>query len=120
VSAASRKQRGSETQTTVARWFAAHGWPFAESTGAGRQGSDITGIPGLACEVKARRNFNPLAWIKQATNGNGIPFVVFRCDGQGQQSVAEWPVLLTLRQFTTLLQIAGFGDGEPAEETTDA
>lgn len=113
MNAASRKQRGSETQTTVARWFAAHGWPFAESTGAGRQGSDITGIPGLACEVKARRSFSPLAWIKQATAGNGLPFVVFRCDGQGTQSIGEWPVLLTLRQFTTLLQIAGFGDGEP-------
>lgn len=119
MSAASRKQRGAQTQTLVARWFAAHGWPYAESAGAGRQGSDITGIPGLACEVKARRLFNPLAWIKQARDGGpGLPFVVFRCDGQGEQTVSEWPVLLTLRQFTTLLQIAGFGDGEP--ETTDA
>ena len=46
-----RKRRGAATQNLTAQWFAAHGWPHAESTGAGRQGSDITGIPGLACKV---------------------------------------------------------------------
>lgn len=109
-----RKRRGSETQTTVARWFTAHGWPYAESAGAGRTGSDITGIPGLACEVKARRAFSPLAWLRQAgEGGKGLPFVVFRPDGMGPATIGDWPVLLTLRQFTTLLQIAGYGDGEP-------
>lgn len=112
-----RKRRGSETQTTVATWFQHHGWPYAESTGAGRTGSDITGIPGLACEVKARRAFSPLAWIRQASSsGKGLPFVVFRPDGAGPATIANWPVLLTLTQFTTLLQAAGYGDGEP--ETT--
>jgi hypothetical protein len=130
---ASRKARGSRTQNLVARWFAAHGWPWAESTGAGRTGSDITGIPGLACEVKARAGFDPLAWIRQARAGSsGLPFVVFRCNGQGEQSIGDWPVLLRLEAFTTLLQVAGYGDayGPPgtatmpgetsSEETTDA
>ena len=35
------------TQKLVAEYLAAHGWPFAESTGAARQGSDITGTPDL-------------------------------------------------------------------------
>ena len=118
MTAASRKQRGSQTQTTVARWFAAHGWPYAESAGSGRPGSDITGIPGLACEVKARRGFSPLAWIRQATNGHGLPFVVHRPDGMGPATVAEWPVTLRLSDFTTLLQTAGYGDGQP-EGTPD-
>jgi hypothetical protein len=113
-----RTRRGAETQNTAATWFRNHGWPYAESTGAGRTGSDITGIPGLSCEVKGRRDFSPLAWIRQArTGGKGLPFVIFRCDGQGPAAIGDWPVLLTLRQFTTLLQIAGYGDGEP--ETTD-
>lgn len=114
----SRKHRGNATQTHVARWFAAHGWPFAESTGAGRTGSDITGVPGLAIEVKARRGFSPLAWIRQASASKGLPFVVFRCDGQGPASVGEWPVLLTLAELTQLLQLAGFGDGDPAAPTS--
>lgn len=110
MSAASRKARGAATQTMVARWFAAHGWPFAESTGAGRSGSDVTGIPGLACEVKARRDFSPLAWLRQAEAGNGgLPFVVHRPDGMGEQSIGDWPVTLRLSHFTELLQAAGYG-----------
>jgi len=113
MSAASRKQRGNATQTEVARWFAQHGWPYAESTGAGRTGSDITGVPGLACEVKARRAFSPLAWIRQAAGSPGLPFVVHRPDGMGPMSVADWPVTLRLSDFTGLLQSAGYGDGKP-------
>lgn len=107
---ASRKRRGAETQTCVARWFAEHGWPYAESTGAGRTGSDITGLPGLACEVKARRDFSPLAWIRQATTGSGLPFVIHRPDGMGPATIASWPVTLPLIEFTQLLHAAGYGD----------
>lgn len=107
---ASRKRRGSETQTAVARWFQGNGWPYAESTGAGRTGSDITGIPGLACEVKARRDLNLLAWLRQAAAGVGLPFVVHRPDGMGPASVAGWPVTLRLEDFTRLLHEAGYGD----------
>lgn len=110
----SRKRRGSETQSAVARWFTDHGWPYAESAGAGRQGSDITGIPGLACEVKARRDLNLLAWLRQAATGNGVPFVVHRPDGLGPAAVAGWPVTMRLADFTQLLHDAGYGD-KPTE-----
>lgn len=109
----SRKRRGAETQTAVARWFASNGWPYAESTGAGRTGSDITGMPGLAVEVKARRDFTPLAWLRQAIGGataRDLPCVVFRPDGMGPASIAEWPVLIRLDDFTQLLRAAGYGD----------
>jgi hypothetical protein len=107
-----RKRRGAATQTLAAQWFTTHGWPWAESAGAGRQGSDITGLPGLACEVKGRRGFSPLAWIRQARTGNGgLPFVVVRCDGQGPAAIGDWPVILRLTDFTELLQAAGYGDG---------
>ena len=106
----SRKHRGYRSQTVVAQWFREHGWDFAESTGAGRSGSDVTGMPGLDVEVKARRAFNPLAWLKQAaTGGDGLPFVVFRCDGQGEANVGQWGVLFTLEDATTLLRQAGYG-----------
>ncbi len=109
-----RKRRGAATQAITARWFAAHGWPYAESAGAGRQGSDITGLPGLACEVKARSGFSPLAWIRQATANTGLPFVVVRCNGQGPATVADWPVIIRLADLTGLLQAAGYGDGQPS------
>ena len=108
----SRKRRGAETQHAVASWFATHGWPYAESTGAGRTGSDITGLPGLACEVKARRDFSPLAWIRQASGEDGLPFVVHRPDGMGPATIPMWPVTLPLDIFTALLRAAGYGDPE--------
>lgn len=111
----SRKHRGLRSQKVVANWFAGHGWPFAESTGAGRSGADVTGVPGLRIEVKARNGFEPLAWIRQVRAGaeewrHGVPFVVFRCNGQGEANVGEWPVLLRLDDFTQLLHEAGYGD----------
>ena len=111
---ASRKKRGSQTQAAVAAWFAAHGWPFAESTGAGRTGSDITGIPGLACEVKARRELRLIPWLRQAATGAGVPFVVHRPDGLGPAAIGSWPVTMRLSDFTDLLHAAGYG--EPTQE----
>ena len=111
---ASRKRRGSETQNAVAAWFADHGWPHAESAGAGRPGVDVLGLPGLSCEVKARRGFSPLAWIRQARQQPGLPLVVHRPDGLGVASVADWPVTMRLEDVTGLLLAAGYGDQEEA------
>lgn len=110
-----RKHRGMRSQKVVAEWFAQRGWPFAESTGAGRSGADVIGVPGLRIEVKARREFSPLAWLRQVradakTWNHGVPFVVFRCDGQGEANVGEWGALLRLDDLTTLLHEAGYGD----------
>lgn len=108
----SRKHRGRETEHLVARWFAANGWPYALPTGAGASGRDITGMPGLACEVKARAAFEPRANLRQAVRNAGadLPFVVLRCNGQGQASMEEWPMMFTLGGGTRLLRLAGYGD----------
>ncbi len=110
------------SQKVVAEWFATHGWVWAESTGAGRSGVDVTGMPGLAVEVKARREFNPTAWLKQARADarGGLPFVVFRGDGQGEKSVGDWGVLVSLTDLTTLLHEAGYGSPEQAEPQVGA
>lgn len=112
----SRKARGMRTQLVVARWFQEHGWPYAESVGAGRSGSDITGMPSLACEIKARSDLQPLAWLKQAEANAGLPFVIFRPNGMGEQSVGQWGVMLRLERFTELLRLAGFGDPVPEQQ----
>ena len=107
----SRKHRGYRSQKVVAEWFAQRGWPFAESTGAGRPGVDVTGMPGLAIEVKARRGLNIVGFLKQAVTQreHGLPFVVVRPDGMGEASVGAWAVLVRLDDMTRLLTEAGYG-----------
>jgi hypothetical protein len=112
----SRKHRGYRSQKVVAEFFARHGWPFAESTGAGRSGTDITGMPGLAPEVKARSDLQPLAWLKQAEVNPGLPFVIFRPNGMGEQSVGQWGVLCRLETFTELLREANYGSPEQTDD----
>lgn len=106
-----RKHRGMKTQALVATWLRDRGWPFAESAGAGRSGADVTGTPDIAVEVKARAGFDPLAWIRQAvTAADGrLPFVVMRCNGQGETTIADWPCLIRLGDLTQLLHQAGYG-----------
>ena len=101
------------TQKLVAEYLAANGWPFAESTGAARQGSDVTGCPDIAVEIKARTAFEPLAWVRQAVKAadGRLPFVVFRCNGQGEQ-VGDYPALIRTEDLVVLLRQAGYGDGE--------
>lgn len=116
MTAQSRKHRGYRSQKVVADWFKGKGWPLASPVGAGRSGSDVENVPGLLIEVKARRAFTPLAWLRQtgkeAETHGGLPFVVFRCDGQGEANVGEWAVLLRLDTMTDLLIEAGYGGTE--------
>jgi len=108
----SRKHRGYSTQRIVSDWFTANGWPYAEPVGAGRPGSDITGMPGIDIEVKARRGFDPLAAMRQqsdrAAHGD-LAFAVLRMDGQGPAVIGSWPVIIRLDTLTELLRAAGYG-----------
>ena len=80
-----RKHRGYRTQKVIAEYLK-QWWAYADTAGAGRQGEDILNIPTVSIEVKARADFQPLAWIKQAeANANGkLPMVIMRCNGQGE------------------------------------
>jgi hypothetical protein len=109
-----RKERGAETQNLVASVFRAAGWDHAESAGAGRPGRDILGVPALAVEVKARRDFNPVGFVKQAESyaDGDLPLAVVRPDGMGPASVTEWPVVLRFGDVLELLRAAGYAGGE--------
>lgn len=117
----SRKHRGYATQRIVASYMAANGWRWAEPVGAGRPGSDITGVPGLDIEVKARRGFDPLAALRQQADRasqHDLSFAVLRMDGQGEACIEDWPVVLRLGPFLRLLRDYGYGD-LPTSPTTD-
>lgn len=108
------KLRGAATQRAVAAHLAVNGWPYATDAGAGRTGCDILGTPGLAFEIKARKDLNPTGWLKQAAKGdNGIPLCVFRpigCGTVANGGVGRWPVLMYLDDVLALLRAAGYGD----------
>lgn len=102
MSTQSRKHRGYRTQKVVADYLKQF-YPYAESTGAGRQGSDILGTP-YDIEVKAVTKFSPLGWIKQIKKrkSDKLGFVVLRCNGQGEKA-GEYVVLLPLQDFMKVL-----------------
>jgi hypothetical protein len=56
------------------------------------------------CEIKARAEFQPLAWLKQVTKraaGKELPFVVCRMNGQGEDA-SEY---LAFMRFADLVQL---------------
>ncbi len=97
-----RKHRGYRTQRVIAQWLQ-QWYPHALPVGSGAQGEDITGIP-WSVEVKARSDWNPLAWTKQAEkNANDkLPFVIQRCNGQGED-VGSYLAIIRLDRLVALL-----------------
>jgi len=112
----SRVHRGLKSQDIVAKYLAANGWPYALSAGSGRQGSDVTGVPGLDIEVKARRGLNIATAMKQLRDRHQeglLPVAVLRLDGQGETHIADWPALLPFGVFVNLLKAAGYDNLKP-------
>ena len=106
-----RKTRGMRTQLLVAEYLRANGWPHATSAGAGRSGVDVLETPDIACEVKARSDLSPLAWVRQAEGSadGRLPFVAFRPNGMGEHP-GEFLAFLRLSDLVALLRAAGYGD----------
>lgn len=105
-----RTTRGRQTEEWAAEFYRDRGWPDAERIPASLPGRDIKGMPGLAPEVKARRDFNPLKWGRQARkNATGdVPFVILRPDGYGKEQIGDWLVIRRLEDDTEILKLAGF------------
>lgn len=107
-----RKHRGYASQRIVADYFRANGWPYAEPVGAGRQGSDLTGVIGLDVEIKARRCLDltgTLAQQAERAAAGVVPIAVIRPDGYGPARIAQWPVVMPLSVALHLLREAGYG-----------
>ena len=104
----SRVARGRKTQTLIAQWFRAHGWPNAKAIEAFLPGADITGMNGYSIEVKATSKGDLLAALRQAiankTEQCQTPVVIWRPNGYGETRIDEWVVALQLKDFTTLIE----------------
>ena len=105
-----RKHRGYRTQKVIAEYLK-QWWAYADTAGAGRQGEDILNIPTISIEVKARSDFQPLAWIKQAeANSNQkLPLVIMRCNGQGED-VGEYLAFIRVKDLMPILHQAAPSD----------
>lgn len=108
----SRVARGRLTQRLTCEWFQQHGWPDAQNRAASLPGTDVHNMLGLACEVKATAG-DLTGALKQAVKNAGVdlPFVVWRPGGYGPERITDWPVVLRLEDFTSLLKEAGYGNG---------
>jgi len=89
----------------VADYLQKHGVPDAEPTFGSEPGRDVKNVPGLAFEVKARSEFRPLEWARQAEAAadGDVPVVVVRCNGQGEKSVDEWLAFVRLSDLVKLV-----------------
>ena len=97
-----RKHRGYRTQKVVADYLK-QWYPYAESAGAGRIGSDVIGIP-FDIEVKARTGFDPLSAIRQLKlrQSDKLGLVVLRMNGQGENA-EDYVALMPLGELMKVL-----------------
>ena len=104
----SRKHRGYRTERVIESYLSQ--WWENASVGRGA-GKDIHNVP-FDCEIKARTEFQPLAWLKQVTKragGKELPFVVCRMNGQGEDA-AEYLAFMRFGDLVQLLLQSGYGD----------
>jgi hypothetical protein len=107
----SRKHRGYATQRIVAEYLKEQGWQHALPVGAGRDGSDVTGIPNLDIEIKARTNLDLSGLMRQLSErkkSTGLGVGVLRLNGQGEKSVEQFVAVLTLADLAYLLKASGY------------
>lgn len=97
----SRKSRGMRAQVLAADFLRSI-FPWVTTVSGAASGRDLKNTPGLAVEVKARRDFEPLAWLKQSkrnSDDDEMPIVIWQPDGYGPTSMRHWPFMGHLGDF---------------------
>jgi len=96
--------RGRKSQQIAAEYLHTV-FPEAEGIAASLPGRDILRTPGWAIEVKATKEFNPTAFMKQAMAncGDDWAFSIYRPKGYGEAKVGEWIALTTLGEMRGLI-----------------
>lgn len=107
---------GTKAETATVRYLRANGFPHAERAAlSGRDDTgDVTGTPGLAWEVRNRRQVRLVSWLRDAVARKRVRHadygaLVHKPDGMGEGSVADWPATLPLGDLVLLYRQAGYG-----------
>lgn len=108
------RARGGVLQNALARYLIPW-WPHAESAGAGRQGTDVLGTPGVVWECKTaddfKRDFRPQQWISQArahARADDVPVVVYFPRGIGEANTPNALAILPVHVLIRMLEEAGY------------
>jgi hypothetical protein len=109
------RARGNVLQNALARYLT-RWWEHAESAGAGRNGSDVLGTPGVVWECKTafdfKRDFRPAAWVKQSighrqddmgASWNPVPVVVYFPPGVGADRTDHAMAIMPMHVLMQLL-----------------
>jgi hypothetical protein len=106
--------KGTGAETAVVTYLSEHGWPYAErrSLNGSQDRGDVTGMPGLAVEVKyANAGIRMGSWLTEtgierlnARADHGI--LVIKPVGMGDRNVHQWLAAMTGEDFNRLWQKA--------------
>ena len=104
-----RKDRGLRTERVVAAYLAQ--WWHGATVGRG-SGKDIVNFP-MDVEIKARKDFNPLGYLKQsrvrAERTGEDSLIICRMNGQGE-TPENYLAFMPLGQLVQILLKAGYAD----------
>ena len=120
------RARGNVLQNALASYLT-RWWPHAESAGAGRNGTDVLGTPGVVWECKTavdfKQDFKPLDWVRQAMGhvpadyeDVQVPVVVYFPKGIGAANTANTLAIMPLHVLMHVLQEAGYAPGRQGAE----
>lgn len=118
------RARGNRLQNALAAYLT-RWWEHAESAGAGRNGTDVLGTPGVVWECKTavdfKRDFRPAAWVKQSHQHAGlqvlaeahgmttdVPVVVYFPPGVGAMNTSAAMAIVPMHMLMRLLTEANY------------
>jgi hypothetical protein len=114
------RARGNRLQNALAAYLT-RWWQHAESAGAGRNGTDVLGTPGVVWECKTasdfKRDFRPAAWVAQAKQHawasgacgtENVPVVVYFPPGIGEKNTDSALAIVPMHVLMQLLMQAGY------------
>lgn len=121
------RARGNALQNALAAYLT-RWWVHAESAGAGRNGTDVLGTPGVKWECKTaadfKRDFRPAQWVQQAKGhaacdgyppgdcdsdcDTDVPVVVYFPPGIGAQNTANTMAIVPMHVLMRLLTEAHY------------
>jgi hypothetical protein len=113
------KIKGTAAETAVVTYLRTRGFPHTErrALNGSQDRGDITGIPGIAIEVKNAARIELAGWldeanIERANDKADYGFVWFK--RRGKTSPAQWFVLMDGEQLTRILIELEYGNGKAA------